>query len=286
MVYWYYLVLASSLLMGLSTITEKRLLKAEHATAYSTAFSTLIALFSLLFLPFAKFNIKASDVIIIYIISVINAASYLTTARTYKHSNISIVSPINSSIPVLFTVIFAVLFLGESLSVLQYFCIGVITSVTYLLVFVTPKNESSFDSPKYKYILIANTMVIAAGGVASKYVLATINPFAFLILLEFFIALNFNILLGLRYGGAKELVREISNHRIPLLLITVFTLGYRLLYYVALVTAPISIASPLRNTIFVIMTIFAGNIIFKENALYKRLALSAILLLATYFLIV
>ena len=44
MISWYYLVIISSIIMGVSTIVEKYALKNEHATSFSASFSIVIAM--------------------------------------------------------------------------------------------------------------------------------------------------------------------------------------------------------------------------------------------------
>ena len=65
----------------------------------------------------------------------------------------------------------------------------------------------------------------------------------------------------------------------------VLTVGYGLAYYLSLTGADVSIVTPVRNTVYVVMTVIAGGLLFKEDDIERKLALSAILLLFTYLLI-
>ena len=233
MISWYYLVIISSIIMGVSTIVEKYALKNEHATSFSASFSIVIAVFSLVFLPFAKFNINIYELLIIYAMSVLSALSYLFNARIYKHGNISVSTPVLSSLPQLFVVLLAFIFLGEKLTILQYLAIAVLLIATYFL--IAPKSVKKykqFDSKKYVYLLILNTLIMAVGAILMKYVLDLgVNLYAMFILLEVFIAINMAVMISIRYDGVREEFSNLVKNRKIIFSIAILSLLYRIFYY-------------------------------------------------------
>ena len=287
MISWYYLVIISSIIMGVSTIVEKYALKNEHATSFSASFSIVIAIFSLVFLPFAKFNINIYELLIIYVMSVLSALSYLFNARIYKHGNISVSTPVLSSLPQLFIVLLAFIFLGEKLTILQYLAIAVLLVATYFL--IAPKSAKKykqFDSKKYVYLLVLNTLIMAAGAILMKYILNLgVNLYTMFILLEVFIAINMAVMISIRYDGVKEEFSNLIKNRKIIFSIAILSLLYRIFYYASLQLAYVSLASPLRNSISVIITIVIGGIVFQERNLKRKLAITAIMLLMVYFII-
>ena len=287
MISWYYLVIISSIIMGVSTIIEKYALKNEHATSFSASFSIVIAALSLVFLPFAKFNINVYELLIIYAMSVLSALSYLFNARIYKHGNISVSTPVLSSLPQLFVVLLAFIFLGEKLTILQYLAIAVLLVATYFL--IAPKSVKKykqFDSKKYVYLLILNTLIMAVGAILMKYVLDLgVNLYAMFILLEVFIAINMAVMISIRYDGVREEFSNLVKNRKIIFSIATLSLLYRIFYYASLQLAYVSLASPLRNSISVIITIVIGGIVFQERNLKRKLAITAIMLLMVYFII-
>ncbi len=287
MISWYYLVIISSIIMGVSTIVEKYALKNEHATSFSASFSIVIAIFSLVFLPFAKFNINIYELLIIYVMSVLSALSYLFNARIYKHGNISVSTPVLSSLPQLFIVLLAFIFLGEKLTLLQYLAIAVLLVATYFL--IAPKSAKKykqFDSKKYVYLLVLNTLIMAAGAILMKYILNLgVNLYTMFILLEVFIAINMAVMISIRYDGVKEEFSNLIKNRKIIFSIAILSLLYRIFYYASLQLAYVSLASPLRNSISVIITIVIGGIVFQERNLKRKLAITAIMLLMVYFII-
>ncbi|OJI07065.1 EamA-like transporter family protein [Candidatus Micrarchaeum sp.] len=287
MISWYYLVIISSIIMGVSTIVEKYALKNEHATSFSASFSIVIAVFSLVFLPFAKFNINIYELLIIYAMSVLSALSYLFNARIYKHGNISVSTPVLSSLPQLFVVLLAFILLGEKLTILQYLAIAVLLIATYFL--IAPKSVKKykqFDSKKYVYLLILNTLIMAVGAILMKYVLDLgVNLYAMFILLEVFIAINMAVMISIRYDGVREEFSNLVKNRKIIFSIAILSLLYRIFYYASLQLAYVSLASPLRNSISVIITVVIGGIVFQERNLKRKLAITAIMLLMVYFII-
>jgi drug/metabolite transporter (DMT)-like permease len=287
MMEWYYLVLISAALMGFSSVLEKYMLKDEHASAYSASFSIIIALMALVFVPFADFDISIYAVALVFLISVVSTVSYILTARVYKHGNISVSSPILSSLPQLLIVVFAFMFLSERLSFVQYMSIAVMIIAAYLLLFkANSRKRAAFDKKKYVYELAVVIALMAIGGVLLKYLLFYITPYTYIVLVEAFMALDMTVYMQLRYGGVKEIAHNMRIYRKPLLAIAVITMAYRITYYVAVSTTYVSLASPLRNTLSVVITVLLGGMLFREGNIARKLALAAVMLAAVYFLIV
>ncbi|MGI0141971.1 MAG: EamA family transporter [Candidatus Micrarchaeales archaeon] len=281
MIEWYWLVLASSVLMAVATIIEKYALKAEHATQFSAAFSWIIALVSLVFIPYAIFNISMFQWFLLVVGSILSAATYLITARVYKHGSISIATSVYSALPLLFIVILAYIFLGEYLSLIQYAALAGIIVATYLLLFKGgAKLRNDFDGGnKYKYMMVINAVIVAVSTIIGKYQLVNINFLAYLIITQIFMAIEFAIFISVKYNGVKEIVQTTKTYKYPLITIVLLTIGYRLTYYFALSspTLPVSIAAPLRNTLFTIMTVLVGGMMFKEKGMVWKVGMSVVM---------
>lgn len=289
MLEWYYLVLISSLFIGIAAIIEKQTLKNEYATAYSTSFAFLIAIISIVFLPFAKFNVSLVNIGLIYAFSLISTITYLVTARILRHSSISASSPVLSVLPTVFIVIMAFFFLGEKLSMLQYVSIFVIVVTAYMIFFILPQGGKKLekkDRNKYLYILVITSFLMGVASIINKYVLNTVDPFSFIILAEFFIAINFILIITFRYKGVKEMLASLRHHRVPVAAIAILTTISRITYYIALSTAPVALAQPLNNVIYIIIAVMVGGILFNEGSIKKKLVLSAILLIFAFLLII
>ncbi|MCL4388354.1 MAG: DMT family transporter [Candidatus Marsarchaeota archaeon] len=285
MLYLYYLIILSGIVMAVSSLIEKRILKSEHATAYTAAFSLVTAIMALVFIPFTNFRISLVDLGLVYAVSFFSTITYILTARVYKHGNISIASPLFSSVPQLLIVIFAFILLGERLSTIQYISIGIIVAAVYLMMFRSGSKQGGFTDKKYIYYLVLDMALMAVAGVLMKYTLYTVQPFTYLVLAEFFIAANMTVYMSIRYGGVREIGQNLSRYKVPILAISALTIAYRATYYFALAGTYVSLASPLRNGADVLITVVGGGLLFGESSMGKKLALSAVMLAAIYLLV-
>lgn len=288
MLQWYYLVIIAAVASGAAAIIEKQTLKKEFATAYSTSFAFLIAIISIIFLPFAKFNLTALTLGLIYVFSLIATITYLVTARILRHSAISTSSPTISVLPTAFVVLLAFAFLGEKLSIIQYISIGVIVLTAYAMFFKLPQGKKALkglEKRKYLYVLFINALFLAVASIISKYVLYTVDPFTFLILTELFIAINFIIVITFRYKGVKEMMASLRHHKVPVAAIAVLTTVSRIAYYIALSSSKVSLVQPLNNAIYVIIAVFVGGVIFSEGRLKEKAILTLIMVICVFILI-
>ena len=283
MLQWYYLALISSILFGFSTLVEKKSLNKEHAMAFTSSFAIVAAIISLLFIPLADFSISLFSVILIYIISVVVALTYLLIARVYKHCNVSAASPIYTALPSLFVVLFAFLFLGEELSPVRYLFIGVLVAATYLIMFTGKKQ---FESKKYVYWLVLASLLSTISAIGVKYLLFSVTPFTYLILLEVFIALNMIVAMHVKYGGMKEIMRNTITYKKEIIAVSLLITAYRITYYLSASVAQISLVWPLSNVPNVIMVVFFSSMLFKEDSTKRKLVLAVVMIIAAYFLVV
>jgi transporter family protein len=290
---WYYLILISSVCMGVAAVIEKNSLKQEHATAFSASVTPLIALLSLVFLPLvpiADFRLTMWQLLLLFITSALNAYTFLLSMRVFKHGEISTTSPPLSSLPIVLVVILAFLFLGERLSGLQYVSIAGIVIVTYFLLFRTAKRKmkkQAFDRAKYNRMILINVSITAAVNILTKYLLDIpnqVNPYVFLILSGMFMSVCFAIFISVRYKGIKEIIDTVRRYRVTLGINALLSLGNRVTYYLALVLAPVSLAQPLLNTFYLMITIIIGGFIFHEEDLKRKIVLGAVMLFFVYLL--
>lgn len=288
MLQWYYLALISSVLMGVATIIEKKTLQVEHATAYSSAFSWLIAIISLIFLPFANFNMTAYQLALLYIVSLITSVTYLSSARMFKHSELSVISSTTSSLPSLFIVILAFVFLSEHLTPIQYVSIIGMVVTTFLILFKVDIHSKMkpFESNKYRNMVLTNSLLSAIGAIMMKYVLGGVDVFAYLIVTQIFMAINFAIFISVKYNGIKEIAETVREYKTPILAIVLLTICYRITYFFAVSAAPISLNQPLRNTLYVVITVVFAGELFKEENIAQKLLLGLLMILFAYLLIV
>lgn len=280
---WYYLAIISSLMLGVATLIEKRTLKAEYAMAYSTSFSVLMAAISIVFIPLASFSLNLTSVVLIYLLSLLSALVYWLLARVYRHGSVSVASPVYNALPNFFVVLFAFVFLGEALSTVQYVFVGLLIVATYLIMF---KEKNQFESKKYIHWLVMASLAAAVQAIVMKYLLFTVDPYTYLILLELFVAINMVAAMQIKHGGIKEVIRNTRTHKNELVLIALFTTAYRIPYFLSAAEASIAVVWPLSNILNVILLVFIGGLMFKEGFIKRKLILAAVMILAAYFIVV
>ena len=284
MLQWYYFALISSLLLGLYSLIEKRALKTEHATAFTSTFSFVAAIISLPLLIFARFGmITPFQYLLIFANGIVIALTYLLAARVYRHGSISAAAGPFSALPSLFVALLAFFFLGERLALTQYISIIVISLVIYVLLFESSAKD--FGSNKYKMMVILRCFLVAVEAILTKFLLGSVDVYAFLVLSELFVAFDFVIFISLKYRGMREIIETTRAYFVPIFLMAILTLGYSLAYYFSLLSADVSLVTPIRNTVFVVMTVGLGGILFKEKNLKRKLVLCAVLLAFAYILI-
>ncbi len=286
MIEWYFLVVISGVLVGLSVVLEKDMLMSEHASAYSASVLVVAGLFSLLLIPFANFSINIYGLLLIVAASIFSAITYILSARIYKHGSVTVTSPVISSLPQFFIVLMAFIFLGEKLSLIKYVSIAVLLVAIYFMMFDSRSRKANFDKKKYVYILVIDAVLISASWALLKYVLTGVDPIAYLVLLESFVAVEVLVYMHIRYGGVREIVSNIRAYKIPVVVVAALTLAYRAFYYIGVKSAYISLASPLNNAVGAIVAVILGWMVLKEEGIKRKLLLSAIMVVAIYFLVV
>jgi drug/metabolite transporter (DMT)-like permease len=121
--------------------------------------------------------------------------------------------------------------------------------------------------------------------IINKYALNSVNPFTFIILAEFFIAVNFIIIITIRYKGVSEMLASLEHHKLPIAAIAILTTISRITYYIALSTSAVALAQPLLNAIYIVITVSAGIIVFSEGSIGKKLLLCVIILIFAFILV-
>ncbi len=283
---WYVLALASSVMMGLATILEKDALRSEYASAYSASFSMIIAVVSLIFLPILKLNISITNLVLIYFVSVLSTITYLLTARVFRHGVISATNSLNSTLPTLFIVLFAAIFLkNEVLTTVQYMGVGIILLATYIILF-EKSAKKDFESNKYRYFIFIGAVISGFSGLLFKYLLGSVDPITYMVVGQIFMAVNMTVYMNFKYGGLKEMFTNAEVYKKELIAIVFLTIGYRITYYVAVASTAISLVSPMRNTISVIMVVLSGSLFFKERGLFNKILLSVMILIGAYLMLI
>ncbi|MCW6159997.1 MAG: EamA family transporter [Candidatus Micrarchaeales archaeon] len=286
MIEWYYLIIISALLNAAVFIVQKKLLRVEHALGFSASMAATIGLLSLLIIPFANFSLSIFQIFLVVVYSALLALSYWATAKLFRHGSLSTGSPAYNMLPIIVVVVLAFIFLGENIGAIKYTAIIAMLLASFVMIMQSNKKRDQIQ--KRSYIITVTVVVLLSGiiDVFLKYSLTYVNIFTFMFFTSVIPPLIIMLLLLRRsIEYRREALSDSKRLILPLIVIGTLTLGYRIFLYSALAVAPVSLAIPLSSAIIVITTVFSGGIFFGEHHIARKTALSAIMLIASYFLV-
>lgn len=294
---WIILALISALLVSSAGILEKRTLFQHHAMEFVTVLSICTALFTTPLFFLADFSSLGLEVFgMIFIASFIGAMAALFTAKAMRHIAISLSRPLLAFVP-LVTLVMAVIFLGEKVTILQVIGILVLIGGAYFL--QSHEHESVlepfkklFKSKYIRYMLLA-VFFYGISSVLDKKILGRVgdggygvSALAYLPLTQFFQAIIFVVMMLIFHDGFKGVEQGIRNSWKPIILIGFLLIWGRLAYTFAL-SLPgvlVSLFIPIKR-LGVLLTTFFGGEIFREGDVIKRsLACVVMLIGATLIL--
>lgn len=278
---WYVLGIIVALIGTVFTLVRKKALGNEHAMNFESARTITVALFSLLLIPFAEFNINISTIFLVYITSLIVAIGILFQAKAVRHGQISLMAPLSNIRPA-FVLLLAYIFLAERLSLGQIGGIFLLLISAYLLqadhhvknLFEPIKNLIK-DKNALFYLLAL--FIFSISTLMDKYIITErLDIFSYSILLWVFIAINFNIIHGVIFGF-KETVDCFKRQKFYPFIVGFLALAGAVVSYQALTMTKVSLLTPvvMLKTLFIV---FLGGRFFKEDNILFRSMVSIFML--------
>ncbi len=283
------LALISALFSATAAIVQKKVLFKEKVLG----FTTVLAIFNLvLVIPFFFLinlsNLSYSGIGVLFIKSLLEAAAFFCIMASLKNLEISKTLPLLVLTPGL-VAFFAFIFLGESLTNLESLGMIFLLIGTYVLelkekekIFLPAK--SVMKAKGSKYILIA-LILMTIKSILDKTILSHFNvPVnTFMAFQHLFLAVIF-ITAVLFLGRTKEFKSPFKNSLFLIILIAIFTIGYRYTEFQAIKVAPVALVLSLKR-ISVFFAVLIGGKIFKEKNLVKRVIATAIMILGSVLII-
>lgn len=284
---WYVFAFAAAIISSLAIVIEKKTLMKEHAMEFSAVVAIFNVVVSLLLIPFIDWNIPLNVLPLLYLISVLGTFAFWFVAKAMRHMEISLASPLLNLEPI-FLITFAFFALGEKLSLTQISGILILIVCAYIL--ETPK-ELNFKDPfkiflksKYIHYIVYALMLYSLGSIGDKIVLSIITPFTYIFIVQFFVAINFIVLISMTYDGLRGIKNGIKNYGKLIFLVAIFTTSYRLLQAQAVSMAYVSLVMPIRRLSSLFSVVIGGQI-FRERRLVLRTTVCIIMIIAAYFII-
>ncbi len=285
---WYILALGSAIFSTLAALTEKKTLIKVHAMEFSCALAIVNFLLTLPFLSMADFNIPIFVLAVMYASSIIATIAFLFIAKAVRHLEISLVSPLLNLNPAILATL-AYFILGERITHAQIAGILMIMAGAYIVEINWQKHsifepvKAMFSSRHTRYILLS-CLLYSISSICDKFALNYVTPITYLLIIQFFIAINFTILINLFYGGFKDISIGFRHAGKSIFLIAFFTISYRLLQAWAVSLTLVSLVIPIKRLSTLFSTLAGGRLFHEKGT--KRKAIACIIMLAGAYLII
>jgi len=189
------------------------------------------------------------------------------------------------------TAVFAFFILGEKLGSQQVFGIGLMLIGMYVL--QSHQNSSVWDPlkeiyrSKYIHFIIISLFLYALGAMIDRVSLShlSVDFFAYVSLVHFFIAFNFFVISYFLYDGTMGIKHGIKKYGWLILLISVLTVAQRTTMALAISTTMLGLILPIKRLSSLFTTIIGGEL-FHEKNLGRKIFACVVMLIGLVFMVV
>ncbi len=287
---WFFIALSSAFLSAFAAITQKKVLFNLGALEFSFLLSLVNLLFSIPFFFFIDYTtINTLNLSILFAKSIISVGAFFCVMLSLKNLEISNALPLLALTPG-FVAIFAFIFLGEALKMIEVIGLFFLIAGTFILESKNFKELffpfSIFLKSKYHRFIILALLLFTASSILDKLLLIKLNlsPISLTAFQHIYFALLFS-LLYIFFRNKEEAAPVIikKNNLGWIALISILTIGYRYTQIVAVSLASVALVLAIKRTSVFWATIIGGKL-FNDKDLLKR-SLAAILILIGAILI-
>jgi len=275
---WVLLSLCSALLLGLYDLAKKHAVR-ENAVLPVLFYGVLTS--ALAWLPFLiwsqlhpssfphlSFRVDPIDGVnhaLLFAKSALVGASWIFGYFALKHLPLSIAAPIRATAPI-WTILLAVLFLGEAPNNRQWLGIGIVLAAFYAFSFVGRREGIDFRRNKWVGFMIVATLFGACSALYDKYLLQTrsLSPPTVQAWFSIYLVV---VMLPFYLAWKKGLwPRSTFTWRWSIPLVGLLLLVADFFYFTAIADpdALISVISPIRRA-SVVVTFIGGIVLYKEQ---------------------
>ena len=283
---WYFFAILTALLAAAAAIVEKKTLLKEHAMEFSTVLAVFNFFIVLVLLPYINFNFPLKMLAFIYIASVLATIAFLFVAKAVRHMDVSIVSPLMTFSPAI-VVVLAFFILGEKVTFLQLFGILLLIIGSYVLESESHGTKKiftkTFKSNYFYYIFLA-LILYGFCSIFDKFILRTVSPLTYIPIVQFFIAINFIILICIFHNGFEGIKHGVKSAGKWIFLVAILVISYRLSYAQAVSMTYVSLVIPIKRMSAFFATAVGGRV-FHEKNLAQRILACVIMLIGASLVI-
>ena len=189
----YIYALASTIFTAFGGIAAKKVLRDEHSVDYALFASGAGFLILLPFLPFIDLLVSWREIWLIFLTSLLGAASLYFGWKAMRHLSLSVTAPLGD-LGLISTVILAMFFLGEVPNFNQSIGIGFVILGAYLLEAYPGKLDLLYPireirSSHYMHLLFGSIALGSVAALVSRNVLLTVPTGTYIFLVYFFLFL-------------------------------------------------------------------------------------------------
>ena len=285
----YIYALASTIFVAFSGIAAKKVLRDEHSVDYALFASGIGFLILLPFLPFIDLAVSWREIGLIFLTSLLGAASLYLGWKAMRHLSLSVTAPLGD-LSLISTVVLAIFFLGEIPNFNQSIGIGFVIMGAYLLEAYPGKLDLLYPlrqlkSSHYIHLLLGSIILGSVAALIARLALESVPPSTYLFLVYFFLFLVHAVLyftiarerfsiatLGIRKNLGWFAVGALTR------------LAGSFLYVNAVALIYIGLAESIHRLSTLISVILGGHLFKEENLLWKAFA-SVVMICGAAFIV-
>ena len=285
---WYLYALLAAIFASAFSIVRKKGLAFEHAMNFESLRTLMVAMFSLILIPFVNLKVNIGIIFLTYTASLLAAIGIVFASKSFRHGEISLLAPL-SNIRSAFILLMAFLFLGETPTLGQIIGILVLFIAAYLL--ESDHNLKNLFGPFKNLIRDKNAVsyifaifLFSFTTIIDKYIVSgMLDMFSYFFLMWMFLALNFNFIHGIIYGF-RELITGFKKVKQYPFLVAFFSFVSNILALKAISQEYVSLVTPVLM-LSILFNVLVGGKFFKEKNLLFRLFASIFMIVGALMVV-
>ncbi len=270
---WLIFAILSVIFASLREVTQKKALDGEHTTEYLSIRGFYIAIFALLAVPFANFNLSLKTYAICAVVALIATIGNILRNKALKHIDISIVDPLRNLQP-LFVTIIAFIFLGEKLTFIQSSGIVLIVIGTYILQ-LHSKHDRLLDPVRrmkespYALLVVAAMFIYGVTNTIDRYVLTNLTDFITYFIIVWILKTIFVYIYNAYQHDYHHLKPVFKKYGKQIFWPALFTVLMIIMFYKAISMEYAGIVAAIFSTHSLVATVH-GGLLFHEDHIVKK----------------
>jgi drug/metabolite transporter (DMT)-like permease len=279
---WFILAFASALLSAAASITEKKALFGMRALDFSVVLALLNAVLALPLLLVVDFSAVSADALMVLAgKNLLGSLAFLCMMMAIRNLELSGALPMMVLTPG-FVALFAFLFLGEALSAVEIGGMLLLMAGTYVLEMKSGDALAPlrvFLESRSHYPIVAALLLFTATSVLDRLLLTDLQlrPVPMMAFQQLFYAGYFILFAVIARRGVPALRNAARGNGRWILLVALFTFGYRFAQIEATALAPVALVLVVKR-LSVFIGAMAGGRLFNESHLLRKAIAIGILL--------